>query len=223
MISARGSETVMSIRSNAATTALSGIPRAGGTIDSRTYPRRRAAASSRSSRRLPSARWLPLGACSRRSSSWRSVPARGCQIGASLPARRRRSLSSRPIGTSIWSRSAPASTAWRASCSAPPRSGSPIAAPIHGRLGSPSTAISSVRAVRLASIRSIAAPTRRRASSSAIARRSGSRRRAASKPRSTAPDATSRASRWGSRSYSARAIANGRTIPDPSRPGPPPR
>jgi hypothetical protein len=82
------------------------------------------------------------------------------------------------VGTSTSSRSAPASTAARASSRAPARSGSPIAAPIHGLRGSPRTSISSERAVRFASIRSMAAATSRAASSSAIARRSGSRRSA---------------------------------------------
>ena len=56
-------------------------------------------------------------------------------------------------------------------------------------------------------MRSMAAPARRRASASATARRSGSRRSSASRARSTAPDATSMASCWGSRSYSSSAIA----------------
>ena len=53
------------------------------------------------------------------------------------------------------------------------------------------------------------------ASASATSRRSGCLRSSASSARSTAPDATSSASCGGSRSYSSRAIANGRAIPAP--------
>ena len=67
--------------------------------------------------------------------------------------------------------------------------------------------------VRCASIRSSAPAASRRASTSATTRRSRWRRSSASSDRSTAPDATSSASRCGWRSYSTRAIANGRVIP----------
>ena len=97
----------------------------------------------------------------------------------------------------------------------------PAGIPTHGLSASPMTASSSSRAVRLASIRSSAAMPSARAMTSTAARRSGSRRTSASSPRSTAPEAMSRASSWGVVSYSRSAAANGRTTPPASRSGRP--
>ena len=79
----------------------------------------------------------------------------------------------------------------------------PRPVPTHGRGGSPSTASSSRRAVRFASMRSIAARASAVASAIATARRSDSASSSASSPRSTLPAATASASSCGARSYSA--------------------
>ena len=112
-------------------------------------------------------------------------------------------------------RSMPAPMRLAASSSAASTSGSRSVTPSHGRGASPRMSIVSRRTVRCASIRSTAAAARRPASTSATARRSGSRSSSASSARSIAPEATSSASCCGSRSYSSRAIANGRAMPVP--------
>ena len=215
-----GSDRATSIRSKPATTAPSGAP--SGRRD-HPEPDVAAALGGGLVERATQAAERPLAAGRRQVEGVRRGGRAGCAAARSAARRRPAGAARSARGRSAPRRRAgphPASTAARASSRAPARSGSPIAAPIHGRRGSPRTSISSERAVRFASIRSIAAATSRAASSSAIARRSGSRSSDASIPRSTAPEATSSASRCGSTSYSARAIANGQddAAAEPVRP-----
>ena len=199
-ISDMASEPMTSIRSKAATTAPS-APRA----TARRWPGgRRRGGARRPDRPCPEparARWLPVGAGSCRSFA-ASSRSRGSHSGTSSPASLIRSASSRPIGTSTWTRSTPAATSAVASPSAAWTLGSWRVTPNHGRAPrracrssrcGPSAGHRTVRSQRVAS---------RVASASATVRRSCSRRSSLSSDRSIVPAATSRASCCGSRSYS---------------------
>ena len=131
-------------------------------------------------------------------------------------------MSSRPAGTRMRTRSAPAATSVAASSGAASIVGAESESPNHGRGASPRTSSNSSRAVRFASKRSSARAAIRLASASAAARRSGSASSSASNARSIAPFATSRASCCGEMSYSRSAIANGRAIPAARRSREPP-
>ncbi len=191
--------------------APSGAASAAGTVDSLTYAPRSAAARSRASRRRPSPRWLPVGAGSGSSSR------EGRHGMASWPSSPRRIASSRPTGTSTRTRSAPARTSSVASLVASKALGSRSVVPIQGGSRSPRTPSSSWRAVRLASIRSIAASMSRLRRASACSRCSGAARSSASIARSTAPPETSMASCCGPTSYSWSAMANGSATPEARR------
>ena len=178
-ISRIGSAMTMSIRSKAATTAWSGAASAGASVmmpdvaatararlvdepaqDRRARAGRRSGSAGPTGRTCPGRRattGVPASAARARRTARCGRRARGWAGRPPGPARRRRR--SRPEPRRGRRRS--------------PRDPRPV--PTHGRGGSPSTASSSRRAVRFASMRSIAARASAAASAIATARRSDSR------------------------------------------------